>query len=59
MGPLDVALVECVFETLVPSSARANRYALEPEPGYHVALCFIPGAGSGAPHGMPSMSETW
>lgn len=54
---LDFALVEDVFDSGVLSTGQTNWVAIDLEPGYYVALCFITDPESGAPHAMLGMIE--
>lgn len=54
---LDFALVEDVYESGVLSTDQTNWVEIDLEPGYYVALCFIPDPETGAPHAMLGMIE--
>lgn len=56
---LDFALVEDIFESGLLSTGQTNWVEIDLEPGYYVALCFIPDADSGVPHSGLGMIETF
>ena len=54
---LQFDLFEDAFESPVLSSGQTNWYEIDLEPGYYVALCFIPDPETGAPHALLGMHE--
>ncbi|HEV2526926.1 MAG TPA: hypothetical protein VGT61_00530 [Thermomicrobiales bacterium] len=58
-GALDFELFEDVFETPTMSGGNQNWYEVDLEPGYYVALCFIPDPETGAPHAFMGMYEVF
>ncbi len=58
-GALDFMLFEDAFESPVMSGGNRNWYEIDLEPGYYVALCFIPDPETGAPHALMGMYEVF
>lgn len=54
---LDFELFEDAYESSVLSAGQTNWLEIDLEPGYYVALCFVPDPETGAPHALLGMYE--
>lgn len=54
---LDFGLFEDAYESGVLSAGQTNWLEIDLEPGYYVALCFVPDPETGTPHALLGMYE--